>query len=77
MNIQVRLLSTLRTYSKTGADPLDLDMPKDARVSNALDILAIPSHIPKIVLLNGRHAREDQSLEEGDVLTLFPPVEGG
>jgi sulfur carrier protein ThiS len=77
MNIQVRLLSTLRTYSTTGADPLDLDVPQDARVSSALDILAIPPHIPKIVLLNGRHAREDQTLEEGDVLTLFPPVEGG
>jgi molybdopterin converting factor small subunit len=39
--------------------------------------LAIPEEEVGVVLINGRHGSLDQSLAEGDILSLFPLVGGG
>jgi molybdopterin converting factor small subunit len=33
--------------------------------------------MPKIILVNGVHGKNDQVLKEGDVVSIFPPVAGG
>ena len=39
--------------------------------------LAIAEEEVGVILINGRHGRLDQSLAEGDILSLFPLVGGG
>ena len=49
-------------------------------VSNAgdvVDILGIPREEVAICLINGFHSKLEDTIKEGDVLALFPPVGGG
>ena len=77
MRIRVRLFATLRSHGPQGQDPFPLELPQGASVDEALKALGIPPEIQKVILVNGRHAKEETLLEEEDSLTLFPPVEGG
>lgn len=47
------------------------------QVRELLDELNIPADYPKIVFLNGRHAKGHETLHEGDRLAVFPPIAGG
>jgi len=39
--------------------------------------LGIPPETERVILINGRHAKGDTRLSEGDSLTYFPPMTGG
>ena len=39
--------------------------------------LSIPEEEVGVILINGRHGSLNQSLAEGDILSLFPLVGGG
>lgn len=77
VRVMVRLYSTLRDYSpsKEGSALLELEAP--ANVESVLKALGIPGNVPKVVLLNGRPVCGEQTVEAGDELAIFPPVEGG
>ena len=79
MEIEVKLFATLRDYLPKGSSRFSCKMEVDplTRVQDVLSRLKIPEEIPKIILINGVHAKKDQSLKEGDVLSIFPPVAGG
>lgn len=77
ISVEVRLYSTLRAYGPSGQEPFFLELAAGATVSSALEALGIPEKTAKVVLLNGRHASASDSLSQGDLLVLFPPVEGG
>lgn len=72
--IEVRLFATLRD----GRGKLRMLEPES--VSTAGDILALLGIHPReiaILLINGFHAKTDDTVKDGDVLALFPPVGGG
>ena len=79
MEIEVKLFATLRDYLPKGSDRFScrLEIDGTMRIRDILARLKIPEDIPKIILLNGIHGKEDQVLKEGDVLSIFPPVAGG
>lgn len=77
LRVRVRLYATLRMYGPQQEGPVSVELPAPATVGSALQALGIPEELPKVVLLNGRHASTAQPLREGDELALFPPVEGG
>jgi len=79
MEIEVKLFATLRDYLPKGSDRFSckLEIDGTTRIQDILSRLKIPEDIPKIILLNGIHGKEDQVLKEGDVLSIFPPVAGG
>ena len=79
MEIEVKLFATLRDYLPKGSSRFSCKMEIDGhtRVNDILSRLKIPEEIPKILLVNGIHAKKDQTLKEGDVLSIFPPVAGG
>ena len=54
-----------------------MEIDGHTRVQNILLRLKIPEEMPKIILVNGIHGKEDQVLKDGDVLSVFPPVAGG
>ena len=80
MDITIRLLASYRQYLPEGHDQeghYPLDVPAGVRVAEVLARLPVPQGDACTFLVNGRHAPRHQSLEAGDVLTVFPAVGGG
>jgi molybdopterin converting factor small subunit len=79
MKITVRLFATFRDFLPQHAirSGLRLDVEEDESVGAVLKALHVPDELPKIVLINGRHAAEDSLLADGDVVSVFPPLIGG
>ncbi len=79
MQIEVKLFATLRDYLPKGSDRFSCKLEVDgrSRIKDIISTLKIPEDIPKIILVNGVHGKNDQVLKEGDVVSIFPPVAGG
>lgn len=72
--IEVRLFATFREGRKKiyhmNAENLKI-------ASDVLDVLQIPYEEVAIYLINGMHSKLNDSIKDGDVLAIFPPVGGG
>ena len=79
VEVEVKLFATLRDYLPKGSDRFSCKMSVDGhtRIQDILSRLNIPEEMPKIILVNGVHGKNDQVLKEGDVVSIFPPVAGG
>ena len=80
MIIEIRIFSILRQYVPLSDRRLDGDrweIPEGANVSQVLEILNIPEGQDMIILINGRSADMETTLNEEDVLRVFPPINGG
>ncbi len=79
MQIEVKLFATLRDYLPKGSSRFSckMEIESSTRVQDILSRLKIPDEMPKIILINGVHGKKEQTLKEGDVLSIFPPVAGG
>ena len=49
----------------------------DSTVGAIVSELALTEEEVGVILINGRHGSLDQTLAEGDILSLFPLVGGG
>jgi molybdopterin converting factor small subunit len=59
-------------------DPFDISVEDDTAVGDLLrDKIKLSSDIPKMILINGLHSKEQQILKEGDKVSLFMPMAGG
>lgn len=74
MKIIVKLHGVLRIdrFRET-----ELSVPDGSRVDAVLERLQLPDELLDIILVNGRHADRSRLLEEGDILSLLPMLEGG
>jgi molybdopterin converting factor small subunit len=79
MEVQVKLFATLRDYLPKNSDGKSCQMEIDetTNIEQIITQLKIPEEIPKIILVNGLQGSMDQTLKEGDVVSIFPPVAGG
>ncbi len=79
MRIELRLYASLKGYLPE--DSLDntcsVEMEEGATVKKLFEKFQIPFDLPKIIFLNGIHARGDEMLKDGDRVGAFPPVAGG
>jgi molybdopterin converting factor subunit 1 len=76
VRVTVRLFAMLR--ERAGASEVVLDLPEDARVSDALaELSGLAAGMPLVMAVNREYAREEQPLSAGDELALIPPVAGG
>ena len=72
----MRLFAMLR--ERAGAEEVELDLPADARVRDALSALdGLADGMPLVMAVNREYAAEDAPLAAGDELALIPPVSGG
>lgn len=72
--IEVRLFATFRE----GREKIVYFKPEQAACTkDILDLLEIPHEEVAICLINGFHSKIEDSVKDGDVLALFPPVGGG
>ena len=76
MKVTVRLFAILR--QRAGCDTLELDLPEDARVSDALaEVDDLAGGLRLVMAVNREYAAADHPLAAGDELALIPPVSGG
>ncbi len=76
MKVTVRLFAILR--QRAGRDTLELDLPEDARVSDALAAVDdLAGGLTLVMAVNREYAAADHPLAAGDELALIPPVSGG
>lgn len=74
MKVEVRLFATFRNGRWKNKV---LTLEKDASIVSVLKLLEIETDSLGIALINGKHSSLDSTLEEEDVLALFPPIGGG
>jgi molybdopterin converting factor small subunit len=77
--VQVKLFATLRQrYPHLGiGEPMAVELPEGATVSQLLAHLEIPEDQVKIVFVNNVIRDRDHLLADGDEVGVFPPVGGG
>ena len=77
MTIQLKFFAGLRNYLPAGQSPYPAEVAEAATVGDVLAQFGVPEDKPRILLVNGRHADVRQVLQEGDLVSVFPPVAGG
>ncbi|MBM4328859.1 MAG: MoaD/ThiS family protein [Deltaproteobacteria bacterium] len=79
MTIEVCLYASLASKlpDKTDRNICPMEFPEAVSVRDVLDRLNINEEEPKIIFVNGIHAKLDDRLKEGDRLAVFPPIAGG
>ncbi len=55
----------------------ELDYPVCSKVIDVVNDLELPFEHVDILLVNGRHVDREYLLQDGDVLSVLPMVEGG
>jgi sulfur carrier protein ThiS len=81
MQVTVRLHDILKDRVKniTGESSgiLVKELPEEASVSTLLNLLGFDCELVGLVTVNGRQAKPDFRLKDGDSLELFSPMSGG
>jgi len=76
MNVRVQLFAGLR--ERAGTKEIELELPDDARVSDALErVKPLTDGIRVVMAVNHEYAQADDELHPGDEVALIPPVSGG
>jgi molybdopterin synthase catalytic subunit len=76
MKVHVRLFAGLR--ERAGAEVIELSLPENADVGDALDRLSqLTGGLRVVMAVNQEYAAADTELHPGDELALIPPVSGG
>lgn len=84
MNITFKLFASLTDYLPPEArtsNIMALDVPTDASISTIIAPFGMPEKLVHLVLVNGVYVapadRFTRTLQEGDVLAIWPPIAGG
>jgi molybdopterin synthase sulfur carrier subunit len=80
VQVKVKLFATLRKYlpeaGSSGAGTVEL--PEGATIRELVKKLEIPEPLARLVMVDGQHVPDlDQKLEDGQTVSIFPPVAGG
>ena len=84
MHITFKLFASLTDYLPPEArytNILQLEVAPDATISQIIEPFGLPPKMVHLVLINGSYIEPDkrlsQTLVEGDVLAIWPPIAGG
>lgn len=84
MKITFKLFATLTDYLPPDArrsNQVELDVPADAAISQIIEPFGMPAKLVHLVLVNGKYVAPEQrmntTLNDGDVLAIWPPIAGG
>lgn len=72
--ITLKCYATLASFGPPGGE---LAVPESTDLAGLMGMLGIPPGEVKLRFVNGKQAKDDQMLAEGDRVGLFPPVGGG
>jgi molybdopterin converting factor small subunit len=74
MKVTVKLFATFR-IGRFGE--MNKEYDAGTTVGDVLNELSLPADEIGATLINHRHVEEDQQLQDGDTLSIFPLVGGG
>jgi molybdopterin converting factor small subunit len=77
MRVNVQLLGHIVRYSPTGRETFLLEVELGATLAGLLAAIGFPAEEEKVVLVNGRQAKDSAVLAEGDEVFIFVPAAGG
>jgi molybdopterin synthase sulfur carrier subunit len=84
MKITFKLFASLTDYLPVEArysNVLALDVAPDVTISQIIEPYGLPPKLVHLVLINGKYIEPEkrltQTLQEGDVLAIWPPIAGG
>ncbi len=84
MKITFKLFASLTDYLPVEArytNVIELDIAPEATISQIIEPFGMPPKLVHLVLINGKYIEPDkrltQTLVEGDVLAIWPPIAGG
>ena len=84
MKITFKLFASLTDYLPVQArysNVLELDIASNASISQIIEPYRLPPKLVHLVLINGKYIEPEkrltQTLAEGDVLAIWPPIAGG
>ena len=76
MKITLKTYASLRQYTN-GEITHELELPLGSRIADLLERIQIPTDEIKNIMVNGKRAKHDGVLRDGDRVALFPPIAGG
>ena len=74
MELEIKFFASLRKYNPE-LERIEVD--DGITILELFDKVGIPPSEVAIVLVNGRHAKLDQPLHDGETVAAFPPIAGG
>ena len=84
MKITLKLFASLTDYLPVElkyTNMMAMDIAPEASILDIIKPLALPEKMVHLVLVNGKYIapelRASQTLQEGDVLAIWPPIAGG
>ena len=84
MKITLKLFATLTDYLPVEArytNVVEMDIAPQDAISQVLEQYRLPPKLVHLVLVNGHYIapenRTTRTLQEGDVLAVWPPIAGG
>lgn len=78
MHIELKIYSHLQRHAPQGRTSFSYDLPQGTSVDALMEHLELNNdQADKIILVNGRPAQGDKTLDAGDLVVVFPVVEGG
>lgn len=75
--IDVRLFASLASESAQGAKEFQVDARPGLTVADVIRDAGVQGQELYVAVINGRGAKPDSPLVDGDRLGLFPPMSGG
>lgn len=78
MRVKVKLFGPLleRLPPENRRMPLELELPDGATVNAVVEALGI-GDVGAVILVNDQEAHRGKHLNDGDVVSFFPPLAGG
>jgi molybdopterin synthase sulfur carrier subunit len=79
ITVHVKLFATLRQqFPELGiGKSMPVEIPQGWSVNKLIDFLKLPAGQIKIIFVNNQMQRQDFVLNDGDLVSIFPPVGGG
>jgi sulfur-carrier protein len=84
MKITLKLFASLTDYLPAvdrSSNITTLDIAPDNSILQIIEPFGLPPRLVHLVLINGTYVAPDQrgvrTLQEGDVLAIWPPIAGG
>jgi len=79
MKVNLSLYASLASHlpEKCTANSCTMELAAGTSIRELLDQLNIGIDEPKVMFINGVHARLDDIIKDGDRVAIFPPIAGG
>lgn len=84
MQITFKLFASLGDHLPASVRPgneMPLTVTEGATIAQVIEPFALPPKLVHLVLVNGKYIapaqRDSHTLQEGDVLAIWPPIAGG